>query len=134
MIHIYDISDKPVLKFAEKVEYATVENTHYDLIVCSNVLEHVPYPKDLVMNIKKCMSKDSILYIEVPLEDIVREAGMKKDTYKIKKHWHEHVNFYSESSIKEMMIQCGFRVKELKQLEATAGGHSSYLLQLACHI
>jgi hypothetical protein len=132
ILHVYDISNKATIKGVEKVNIETTINTTYDLIVCSNVLEHVPYPSEVVLEIKNAMSKGTILYIEVPHEDIIRISGIKKDAYKVKRHWHEHVNFYTVESIKELVIGCGLEVVALQQIEDTAGGNSSHIFQLAC--
>jgi len=100
--------------------------------VCSNVLEHVPYPSDLLSDIKKVMNKESILYIEVPYENVV--MNNKSDLHLLKKHWHEHINFYSKKSLYSLFQNAGLEVKDLKKLQATAGGQSSYLFQVACKL
>lgn len=134
IFHIYDISNKSVIPGAERVDTDRALSTQYDLVVCSNVLEHVPHPLEIVLNITKSMTEGTILYIEVPHEDIIRTSAMEVDVYKKKKHWHEHINFYTEQSLKELVEKCGLEVVALQQLEATAGGHSSHLFQLACKL
>ena len=46
--HVYDISDKPLIDGAQRVEAAEVIANEYDLVVVSQVLEHVPFPRDIV--------------------------------------------------------------------------------------
>jgi len=78
LLHIYDISNKPVtINGAIKIDKSTATRTQYDLIICSNVLEHIPHPIDIVLDIKMSMRIDTVLYIEVPLEDIVRTNDAK---------------------------------------------------------
>ncbi len=43
-IHIYDISGIEVTERFRKVSIETAKLFSYDLIVCGNVLEHIPYP------------------------------------------------------------------------------------------
>ena len=38
----------------------------------SHVIEHVSYPKVIIKEIKQLMNQDSILYIELPLEKILK--------------------------------------------------------------
>lgn len=132
LFHIFDIGSKPVVEGAKAVDKDTVLTTKYDLIVCSNVLEHVPYPGELILDMKKAMGKDTVLYIEVPLEDIVRVSAPRADLSLVKKHWHEHINFYSENSLLQLLSRSGLDVVALRKLNASAGGNSTFLFQVAC--
>jgi hypothetical protein len=131
-LDIYDISNKDVIVGARIVSKSEAHSKKYKLIVCSNVLEHVPYPSDLLSDITKSMSKESILYIEVPLENVVMNNN--SDLHLLKKHWHEHINFYSEKSLYSLVQNVGLEVNDLKILQATAGGQSSSLFQVACKL
>jgi len=131
-LDIYDISNKDVIKGAKIVSKAVAQSKKYKLIVCSNVLEHAPYPSDLLSDITKTMEKESVLYIEVPLENVV--MSNKGDLHLHKKHWHEHINFYSENSLRLLVQNVGLEVVDLKRLQATAGGQSSFLFQVACRL
>ncbi|MFI4939532.1 MAG: class I SAM-dependent methyltransferase [Burkholderiales bacterium] len=134
-LHIYDISHKPVIHGAEPVDKETACGTGYDLIVCSNVLEHVSYPSELMMELKHAMQKNTILYIEVPYEDIIRTSGDSKDTHLKKKHWHEHINFYTEASLFRLLNLCGLDVVSMQKLNASAeGSGGSFLFQIACKL
>ena len=129
---IYDISNKHVIEGARIVNKSEAHSKKYQLIVCSNVLEHVPYPCDLLVDITKSMDAESVLYIEVPLEKVV--LNNKTDLHLLKKHWHEHINFYSEKSLYSLFQAAGLEVKDLKILKATAGEQSSCLFQVACKL
>ena len=129
---IYDISTKDVIDGAKIVNKDEAFSKKYKLIVCSNVLEHVPYPSDLLFDILNTMDKDSILYIEVPLEDII--FNNEKDSHLRKKHWHEHINFYSEKSLKRLVENVMLEIVDLRKLKVTTGGSASYIFQVACRI
>jgi hypothetical protein len=105
IIHIYDISKKPSVKNCKKVNKSSMLKK-YNLIILSNVIEHVSYPQLIINEIKKLLNKNSILYIELPLEKLmikmwkgVGEVKKKEQLIclKNKKPWHEHVNFFSKS-------------------------------------
>ena len=134
LFYVYDISNKPVIAGAEKVDKSTLTNTKYDLIVCSNVLEHVPYPSELVLDIKNTMTKDTLLYLEIPLEDIVRTADTEINLHEKKKYWHEHINFYTEKSIYILLQKCGLEIIELKKLQVTVADKSSHVYLVACKV
>ena len=129
---IYDISNKNVIDGAKIVNKDEAFSKKYKLIVCSNVLEHVPYPSDLLFDILNTMDKDSILYIEVPLEDII--FNNEKDSHLKKKHWHEHINFYSEKSLKRLVENVMLEIVDLRKLKVNTGASASYIFQVACRI
>jgi hypothetical protein len=129
---IYEISNKEVLDGARRVSKNEANLKKYKLIVCSNVLEHVPYPSELLSDITQSMDKESILYIEVPIENVV--LNHKSDLHIIKKHWHEHINFYSEKSLYSLVENVGLEVKELKRLQVTDGGQTFWVFQVACNL
>lgn len=127
---IYDISDKPVLAGARRISKQEASTKRYGLIVCSNVLEHIPYPADILQDIQETMDASSVLYVEVPYEDVMRLHA--STPYRHKKHWHEHINFFSENALRQLMKRVGLRVLALNILQASAGGNSSSLFQVAC--
>lgn len=134
LFHVYDISNKSVLVAgAKKVDMEDAIDTHYDLIVCSNVLEHAPYPADIISNIKALMHADTVLYIEIPLEDIVRSCDSDTKLAN-KRHWHEHINFFSESSIRALLSNIGLEVIDFKLLKANAGSNTSWQQLIACKL
>lgn len=129
---IYDISNKGTIEGARKVNKNEAVSKKYDLIVCRQVLEHVPYPSDLLLDIMQAMDGHSILYIEVPLEDLV--LNNQGDLHLKKKHWHEHINFYSERSLERLVGNMGLEVVALDKLKARGGGRSFYVFQVACRL
>jgi SAM-dependent methyltransferase len=103
-IEIYDISNTLVM-YGKKIDNPLA---NYDLIVCANVFEHVPYPADLLADIKKIMRPDTVLSIEVPLDEI---------PYQKKRHWHEHVNFFTPLSLEKLLTRCGLSIINTIQME-----------------
>ena len=129
VLHIYDISNKAALVAgACKVDRATALARQYDLVVCSNVLEHVPYPSDMVQDIVQAMGPETVLYVEVPLEEVVRGT----DPLHRKRHWHEHVNFFSERSLSTLLDSCGLDVVARAQRQVAMCGGSPWIFQFAC--
>ena len=131
-IDIYDIGGSAVVSCAQQVSKDKAYSTRYDLIVCSNVLEHVPYPADVIIDIKKAMNESSILYLEVPFEDVMKNQELNLPM--CKKHWHEHINFFSKRSLLVLLDQCGLTVVDLRILEIISEGKFSSQFQLACRL
>ena len=129
-IHIYDLGNSKTIKGAVRVKKSDLKNKSYDLIICSNVLEHVSYPSETLIDIKKNMSSRSLLYIEIPYEKLMIEINNKEKSYQDKRHWHEHVNFFSKKSILKLLKKCKLNIVDFKKLDVTEGNFS--LMQIIC--
>ncbi len=132
-LHIYDISQRPVVGKAVRIEKNQTQNTKYDLIVCSHVLEHAPYPGDILSDIRSAMNKNTVLYIEFPYENLVRTTKNKNNLHRLKRHWHEHVNFFNERSAEELLSNSDLEILKLKKL-LTSGESSEYVFQIVCKL
>jgi hypothetical protein len=131
---VYEISDKELIPTAKRVTREEAQNKHYDLVVCCNVLEHTPYPRDLVLEIRKSMTKDTVLYVEVPHEALIRTAPALKGLHEKKKHWHEHINFYTRTSLSLLIQSCDLEILAMKELSTTNKGMPDNLYQVACMV
>lgn len=131
-LDIYDISDKDVIKGAKRVTKKFAYENEYDLIVCSNVFEHVSYPTDLLEEIIPAMKKNTALYIEVPYENIM--INEDKERHLKKKHWHEHINFFSEKSLELLLENFDLKIIELKKLQANDVANNNFLFQIVCKL
>jgi hypothetical protein len=131
---IYDISNNKVIAGARKVSIVQAQAKKYSLVVCSNVLEHVPYPSDVLTQITKTMGDESVLYIEVPLENVVMSNDNDGNLQTLKKYWHEHINFFSENSLRLLVQSVGLEVIDLQRLQAASGGQAAYVFQVACRL
>lgn len=135
LFHIYDISNKPAIEGALRVDKDTIQITHYDLIVLSHVLEHLPYPARTIMEIRSVMKKDTVLYIEVPHEDLLRLNPESKNVLTKKKHWHEHINFFTRESLNLLLECCGLEAIDVRSIEAAAGDVKNWhVFAIACKL
>jgi hypothetical protein len=130
--HIYDISRAPPVVGASFVDLHDIGKEDYDLIVCSNVLEHIPHPIDFVKEIVNCMTDKTILYLEVPFETFMFLNQTHPDIVKCKKHWHEHVNFFTLKSLEYLCENAGIDIVESKILPITNLSDDVHIFQLAC--
>ena len=133
LFHIYDISNKPVMQGATVVDSATAAATDYQLIVCSQVLEHTPYPAQVIASMKQSMSPTTLLYIDVPYEEHMRSYTSESVLLK-KKHWHEHINFYSPKSLRTLVEKCGLVVVDENILSVVGREKEISMLQIICKL
>lgn len=129
-IYVYDISNKETVPGVKRIEKSEISKHQFDLIVCSNVLEHLPYPSDTIMDICKAAKDQTKIYIEVPLEEIMHKGGSEQ--HKAKKHWHEHINFFSEKSLAKLLTNTGLTVENSRTITTTIAGKQAHLIQFLC--
>lgn len=128
--HVLDISEKPVVEGAMRLGPEDVAPGAYDLIVSSNVLEHVPDPLGLVRTMAAAMGPDTILYLEVPHEDVVRLIPDPAARPGAKRHWHEHINFFTPEALDALLAGAGLACIERISHPVSAGGKDSHVFSL----
>jgi len=87
------------------------EQAPYDLVMCCHVLEHVPSPVDLLASIAALASDKGLIYLEVPAGiPAIRyfQAALFRGQLKTRRQrFHEHVNAFTQCSLKNMMLAAG---------------------------
>jgi SAM-dependent methyltransferase len=127
---IYDISSRPVVEGARAVDHDMAKANIYDLIVFSNVLEHVPYPREALREIVSVMRPETILYVEVPHEEAVRLIEDPTQRLESKRHWHEHINFFTPEALDALLRDVGLRKIKRMSHPVTAGGKESHVFSI----
>lgn len=125
--HVLDISGRPLVDGALAVKEP---QGPYDLIVLAHVLEHVPEPAALVREISAAMAAGTRLYIEVPFEAQMRAAEADPAAWRRKRHWHEHINFFSAAGLRRLLEGCSLRVQAEARL--ALGSQGAEALGLLC--
>ena len=134
VLHIYDISNKPVVEGAMRVGKDAIERIEYDLIVLSHVLEHLPFPANALSEISTVMRKNTVLYIEVPHEDLVRLNSGSRDVHLSKRYWHEHINFFTHDAMRSLLEGCGLEALDVQTIETEGGGKHWHVFAIACKL
>ncbi len=124
---VYDISGIPAT--AGVTATADPAECKADLIINSNVLEHVGFPQVLVREILQAAPEGGLVYLEVPCEfpfglsRIARrlaQIGLMAITHPGLARFvtrpatlymmHEHINYFSEWSLRTLLQSCGGKV------------------------
>ncbi|HDS1800368.1 TPA: class I SAM-dependent methyltransferase [Pseudomonas putida] len=121
LLHIHDISGVELVSGAERVDLQRIGQTCYDLVTCSQVLEHVSYPQELVERMLPAVGPGTLLYLEVPHEALVREHPGSLELVPLKRHWHEHVNFFTEAAMRRLLERLGLEVVDVLRLPVDLG-------------
>ena len=94
-----------------------------DLIVCNNVLAHVPDLKDFVAGLKLVLKPRGIVTVEVPhLLRLIKENQF--DTI-----YHEHFSYFSFCTAEEIFHKHGLEVFDVEEIPTHGGSLRLY----ACH-
>jgi hypothetical protein len=131
-ISVYDISGLSMAEGVTAIDRTGLAAAPFNLVVCSNVLEHVPAPAALLDEIAAVMKPETLLYLEVPLEAYVAENPGAENLAAGKKHWHEHVNFFTETALRTLVARCGLRLVHFETLETEIYGRLGRQFCLLC--
>jgi SAM-dependent methyltransferase len=133
---VYEISGvDPLPGVTSLADWDSAKAARYDLILCNHVLEHVPFPGDLLRELAEVAHPDSRLYFEVPLESPFRPVSAFSPKHALRRLglavlpaftnalmrnprrkpflMHEHVNYYSLASFRRLVTGHGFQVLAL---------------------
>ena len=113
-IYINDISNKNNQDGI--IEYVTSNSTltNVDLFACLNVLEHLPFPRLELIRVLK-YTKSKYFYFEVPCEKFLLEDGKPYTrNWRSKRHWHEHINCFTPTSLSKLVSSLGLDIIECK--------------------
>ena len=106
----YDLADEPPIPGVRRVNLEDASANRYDLIVMSHVLEHVPYPETALTPARAMLDEGGVLYVEVPHEIVIANFPGARDLAAKKRHWHEHINFFTEEALRALLERCGLEV------------------------
>ena len=121
LLHIHDISGVELVPGAERIDLGQIGQHQYDLVTCSQVLEHVPFPLELVQRMLPALKPGTLLYLEVPHEALVREHPESLELAPLKRHWHEHINFFSEAAVRRLLARLNLAVVDVLRLPVDVG-------------
>lgn len=131
-LHVFDVSGQAVVEGARAVGRAEVSAGAYDLVVLSHVLEHIPHPAELLADVRSALGDETLLYVEVPHEPLVAQAKGERGLAARKKHWHEHVNFFTEASLRALLDRARLDIVDFEIRSRWSHASFSEVLAFAC--
>lgn len=82
-----------------------------DCILLAHVLEHVGNPKKFLLDVLKNLNQGGIIYLEVPQDKSLQEVSeIVNDPEKSIFEIHEHINIFTEKSLKFLCIDLGLEL------------------------
>ena len=100
------------------LEKAGFRDSFFDVVTMTDVFEHIGDPKKMLLEVKKILKEDGILFIKVPNGNynllklwIAKKAKKLKD-YDIFDSY-EHVVHYTQGTLTKMLTGSGFKVRKV---------------------
>lgn len=133
-IHVFDISEVTPIPGIVHVTFEEALTHRYDLVVCSNVLEHTPHPQATLSEISQVMDENTVLYLEIPHEVHTRAHPSGTERLRTKRHWHEHVNFFTDQSVQALVESSGFEVIQFEDHKIHSAASEFHQFFVACKL
>lgn len=76
----------------------------FNLIILSHIVEHLMYPSEFIKSLRKNLSQNDFIFIEVPTINKFTKDWMFHISF-------EHVNYFNLNSLKNLMILNGFELQ-----------------------
>lgn len=137
---VYDISGVQTLPGVRGVNSLDeLRRCAYDFIMCNMVLEHVPFPYDIMKTLYQLGRQNTVYYMEVPSENpftqgnkfsVFKNLSLLTDRnyswYRLAKYYFqqrkqpfmpmkEHINFFTPKSIQSLAENSGFTVLDIQE-------------------
>ena len=105
-----------------KITKIGIDDQIYDHIHLSHVLEHIYQPEKFIDSLKKNLSVNGTIYIEVP--------NCNQEYFKLNFIDTPHVNFFTNKSLKKMLNNCGLKIIDINTFGQNWGSFYDYKNQV----
>ncbi|MBI2641446.1 class I SAM-dependent methyltransferase, partial [Candidatus Roizmanbacteria bacterium] len=116
-------------------------NEYFDCVICSEVLEHLNDDNKALLEIKRVLKKNGLLFVTVPNKNFpffwdplnwilmkVFKTHVDKNIWWLAGIWADHERLYAEKQLKILITNCGFRIKETRNIISWCWPFSHFLL------
>jgi hypothetical protein len=80
------------------------------------------------------MDDNSVLYLEVPHEVLMRTYATGPERLHTKRHWHEHVNFFTGKAVQSLVRSYGFEILKFEDRKINSGASEFHQFFVACKL
>lgn len=96
--------------YVHSIDIASLQDSHYSAIHCSEVLEHVPDPERLLQNCYRVMRKNGMICVCVPNDFNPLQMILKQRYGDYWVSYPYHINYFDFGSLTNIMSSVGFTV------------------------
>lgn len=126
---VLDHNDKvlPGVKWLEGTldEIPPTSVAAFDAIICSHVIEHLADPFGTLLELRRRMRGDGVMYVEVPME-IWRDMPAREEPV-------THINFFTSYSMKALLQRAGLSVMSCRhEAYDHPSGHRATVVRAMC--
>lgn len=94
-----------------------LQGEQYDLITLFLVLEHLHDPREILKSLKSHLLPKGKILIEVPNADDALLKLYKNKGFQEFNYWGCHLFIYTDRSLEKLLIQAGFQVEYIQQIQ-----------------
>jgi len=98
-------------------DISKVENNKYDIITLFHVLEHIPYPGELLKKLSRLLNKDSQIIVEVPNIDDALITLYRNEAFSHFGYWSPHLYYFSVKTLEKLVLQYGMKINYIEQFQ-----------------
>ena len=96
---------------------AIPEDAEYDVITLFHVLEHLPDPVEILEKLKKHLSDNGKIIIEVPNADDALLTMYKSEEFADFTYWVCHLYLYTNQTLCNLADKCGLKTSIIQQIQ-----------------
>jgi SAM-dependent methyltransferase len=93
----------------------------FDVVVCRQVIEHVPEPEPFLTALRASMTDDGVAYVELPSAEYIRRNNSVVDFH------YPHVHYYRRPEIEVLFARAGFAPADV--IEVKSGHDIAFVLR-----
>ncbi len=89
----------------------------YDIITMFHVLEHIPDPKSILVELSEMLAGDGQIIVEVPNADDALLTLYNNEAFSHFTYWSCHLFLYTANTLEMLFDQLNFKVNYIKQIQ-----------------
>lgn len=89
----------------------------YDLITAFHVIEHLPDPRAMLINMSKHLKESGRLVVEVPSSEDALLTFYENDAFQRFTYWSQHLFLFNVATLHRLATQAGLRVVSIQQYQ-----------------
>ena len=114
-----NMKSKKTIKFKNiSIDQLKKNKKKFNFITCFEVIEHQYLPDDFLKSIYNLMEKDGYLLLSTPYNGYIKNliiSLLNKNDWHYNPLWrHGHIKFFSIKTMKKILQECHFKIKEIK--------------------